>query len=338
MRLLTPLMRALDDARERSRLRAIGLDKRSLAMQRNRDRGALPNRHALSAAARTSARLLALVAIFGADPTLATDGVIEINHAQALAGGVTGGDSAGYPVTIDEGSYRLTSDLDLRDIIPANTHAIEVNVGGFASVSIDLNGFSILGSATCTFSPPCTNAGSGEGIRAATGEPAIQIRNGKVVGMGSYGIYLQNGVAELDRVSVTSNGGPGIYLGYGVVSRTIAYHNGGSGIIIFDGVVRDSFARLNAGYQIQADNGTIDTCSVEGGTGSAIRIGYGVLRGTFVKASVGTALECFSSCALTGNKFTECEGANCFAGSTERLQVPPESNMCGSVVCPDPVP
>ena len=45
-------------------------------------------------------------------PALAVDGVIEINQARALAGGVTPGDTAGFPVSLnDSGSYRLTSDL-----------------------------------------------------------------------------------------------------------------------------------------------------------------------------------------------------------------------------------
>jgi len=281
-----------------------------------------------------------VAAVLCTQPAGATDGVIEINQAKALAGGVTdtgGFDSPGYPVTIGEGSYRLTSDLDLRNIIPANTNAIEIIAGDFHSVSIDLNGFAILGSANCTDATPCTNAGTGEGIHSETGNPTVHVRNGKVIGMGSYGIYLNRGVVEVDRVIVASNGGMGIYVAHGLVSQVVAYENGGRGIYVFDGQVRDSYARQNTGYQVQIDNGTIDNCNVEGAnTGAAIRIGFGLLQGNFVNAFVGKALECFNSCASTGNKFTNCEGANCFAAGAVPLQVPPASNMCGSVVCPSP--
>src|SRR5438046_162421 len=48
-----------------------------------------------------------VVAFAGA--SYASDGVVEINQARALAGGVTRGDAPGFPVTISQpGSYRLT--------------------------------------------------------------------------------------------------------------------------------------------------------------------------------------------------------------------------------------
>ena len=40
------------------------------------------------------------VGALAAGPVSATDGVIEINQARALAGGVTVGDAAGFPVLI----------------------------------------------------------------------------------------------------------------------------------------------------------------------------------------------------------------------------------------------
>ncbi len=65
-----------------------------------------------------------LAALVLASPAYAVDGVIEINHARALAGGVTATDTAGYPVTIDaSGSYRLTGDLVVPD---ENTTAVRV--------------------------------------------------------------------------------------------------------------------------------------------------------------------------------------------------------------------
>src|SRR5436190_432567 len=74
----------------------------------------------------------------------AVDGIILIDQNRALAGGVTPGDAPGFPVTISQrGSYRLASDL----IVPnANTTAIVVNAN---NVTIDLNGFSIIGPTVC---------------------------------------------------------------------------------------------------------------------------------------------------------------------------------------------
>ena len=59
-----------------------------------------------------SALTLASLGLAFCAPALAVDGVIEINQARALAGGVTSGDTPGFPVIIDTaGSYTLTSDL-----------------------------------------------------------------------------------------------------------------------------------------------------------------------------------------------------------------------------------
>ena len=87
------------------------------------------------------AMLVYLVAVGVAVPALAVDGVIEINQAKALAGSVTAGDNPGLPVFINEsGSYRLTSDL----VPPPGIGAINIMS---PNVTLDLNGFSILGKA-----------------------------------------------------------------------------------------------------------------------------------------------------------------------------------------------
>jgi hypothetical protein len=70
----------------------------------------------------------------------AVDGVVEINQARVVAGGVTPSDSPGFPVTIDQGgSYRLTSNLTVPN---ENTSAIQADVD---DVTLDLKGFSIVG-------------------------------------------------------------------------------------------------------------------------------------------------------------------------------------------------
>ena len=67
---------------------------------------------------------LAFAGLLAAGPAAAVDGLILIDQNKALAGNVTPGDTAGFPVSITRsGSYRLTSDLIVPD---ADTTAIDV--------------------------------------------------------------------------------------------------------------------------------------------------------------------------------------------------------------------
>ncbi len=107
----------------------------------------------------------------------AVDGVVDINQVRAAAGGVSPGDAAGFPVTISQaGSYRLTGNLTVPD---ANTTAISVTAD---NVTVDLNGFSILGP---------TGAGTGRGV-SGVGFSHTTVRNGTVQGVGEDGIRLGN--------------------------------------------------------------------------------------------------------------------------------------------------
>ena len=88
-----------------------------------------------------------------------TDGVTQIDQNKALAGSVTPGDAPGFPITITRpGSYRLTSNLTVPD---ADTTAIEIAAD---HVTLDLNGFAILGPTDCSQSP-CTRRFTGSARR-----------------------------------------------------------------------------------------------------------------------------------------------------------------------------
>src|SRR5262245_5267299 len=77
----------------------------------------------------------------------AVDGVVEINQARALAGGVTPGDDPGYPVTITQaGSYRLTGSLSN----PIGQSAILINS---IDVTLDLGGFEVASTNVCSGYP-----------------------------------------------------------------------------------------------------------------------------------------------------------------------------------------
>ena len=93
--------------------------------------------------ARAAASLVAFAVL--AAPTYGTDGVVLINQAVVLNGNVTPESAPGFPVTISvPGSYRLSSNLTVPD---ADTKAISVEAD---DVTIDLNGFSIIGPIVCT--------------------------------------------------------------------------------------------------------------------------------------------------------------------------------------------
>jgi hypothetical protein len=77
----------------------------------------------------------------------AVDGVILIDQNRALAGNVTPGDGAGFPITISQpGSYRLTSNLN----VPSGFNGIEITS---PNVTIDLNGFLVSTPDPISFPP-----------------------------------------------------------------------------------------------------------------------------------------------------------------------------------------
>ena len=79
---------------------------------------------------------------------IAADGVTLIDQRAAMAGKVTSGDTAGFPVTISQsGSYKLTGNLTVPD---AMTTAIQITAD---DVMLDLNGFAIIGPNTCSGKP-----------------------------------------------------------------------------------------------------------------------------------------------------------------------------------------
>src|SRR3954467_4472230 len=81
--------------------------------------------------------LASLAVMLAAIPAAAADGEILINQAKVNAGGITPGDTAGFPAILSRaGHYKLNGNL----IVPAQKNAIEVTA---PDVTIDLNGFTI---------------------------------------------------------------------------------------------------------------------------------------------------------------------------------------------------
>lgn len=194
---------------------------------------------------RLAGALVALAGLFLASaPTYAVDGVVLIDEAAVLAGGITSADGPGFPVTISEpGSYRLSGNL----VLPAGSSAsgfwIDAN-----DVTLDLNGFSLVGAST-----PFTD---GIFIFAAN----VEVRDGVVRGFGRHGVFARNqkcfdctdaeGVRILN-VRAISNGINGIRIESqgALVDGCSAHTNGNAGILAYQGgLVKNSVARANGSY------------------------------------------------------------------------------------------
>lgn len=199
-----------------------------------------------------------LAALLGAATANAGDGTIEINQARALAGGVTPSDTPGFPVTLARsGVYVLTGSL----VVPgANVTAVEITAD---DVTLDLNGFSLAGPATCTGSGPtitCSPQGSGSGVFAFERE-GVAVRNGSVTGFASDGLLLFRVEAcQLENLTVARNGGRGLQVsGTCQISGAIVDANARAGVFastsdphagdspIDDTVVRESLISGNGG-------------------------------------------------------------------------------------------
>jgi hypothetical protein len=158
----------------------------------------------------------------------AVDGVILVDQNRALAGAVTPGDTPGFPVTISlPGSYRLSGNLTVPN---ANTTAISITA---SHVTIDLNGFSIIGPTVCIGAPvtSCSPTGTGEGVSAAIGIKHITVSNGLIFGMGGIGIHISGGAANIEKMHIESNGQAGIFIVSSIVSGNLVNSNGNEGIV-----------------------------------------------------------------------------------------------------------
>lgn len=186
----------------------------------------------------------------------AVDGVFLITQANAQAGNVTPGDTAGFPVTISRsGSYQLASNLTVSN---ENTDAIRFTAD---NVTLNLNGFAILGPNSCSIpdeSVVCTKNGSGVGVRTFDGAGAT-ITNGTIRGMGGSAVVGGQGL-HVENLTINSNGGDGVLeAGNGalIVTRNIVSFNGGSGISTSLGsLITNNMVSFNGSFGLLAVDAT----------------------------------------------------------------------------------
>ncbi len=224
---------------------------------------------------RFSIRSLALV--FGLSllafvpAALAVDGVTLINQATST-NGLAGCPHAGFPILIcKSGSYRLSGDLTIAGV---NTDAIDITAN---DVTLDLNGFSIVGPVTCqagTYAVVCSGSGTGYGVLTTVLPsglfPAnVTVRNGNIRGLGHAGVALLGTSSLAESVHVEWTGGAtshAISVYYGVVTHCTATANAGSGFDGFDVTITFSTAAYNGGYGFQGLAGQTIAGLSTGGT------------------------------------------------------------------------
>lgn len=277
---------------------------------------------------------LALLFALAPAALVASDGRIEINQAKALAGGVTPGDTAGFPVTLSvAGSYILTSDLDVTVAAsPQDVTAIFVTASA-PGLDIDLNGFAIRGPASCGSTPPCTNAGSGYGIYSPIG--GTSVRNGTVAGMGGSGVVVAGMVTG---VHAMDNGDVGIEVA-GLIADCIVESNGGFGVVGGAGSVERTTIRNNLGGGLWLNGGIARSLVIRDNTGGPAVKASGRIIDSVVTAAPpypGPALDCIAGggCVLSGSEFYGDDGAAVYFPGSNVTQLPAGSNLCGTVLCP----
>jgi hypothetical protein len=187
----------------------------------------------------------------------ALDGQIKIAQTAATT----------FPIVINKaGSYVLTSNLKVTN---SNQHAIRIDVN---DVTLDLNGHSIEGP---NLNPP---SGSGMGIYALN-HYTITIKNGRVWGFSSYGVYLYSSVGDpsekgaghiIDSIHAANNGIDGIVINAGLVVNCTINNNKDDGIMAKDTTIVDCTAHNNISSGFVLDGCILTKCTANYNGGSGI--------------------------------------------------------------------
>lgn len=238
---------------------------------------------------------------------------------------MSSGDAPGFPVHLtDAGSYRLTGNLDVsQQTNPADVSAIVVTS---SFVTLDLNGFSLVGPTLCTGSPisSCAPTGSGNGIDSSSAN-MVRIANGVVRGFGHYGIVAAN--ASVERVQAFNNALTGVWLAFGgAISDSAASENGSDGFAGAGVLISSSRALANRLSGIYLYPGEARDCEAVGNGAIGIHVGAGLAHGNVARNNVGCAIDALSG----GYARNAVYGTSTLCDGTELGQ-----NLCnGSDVCP----
>jgi len=280
-----------------------------------------------------------LAAVFFAAATMlgfaasagAVDGTIEINQAKVVAAG-------GFPYTISaSGSYRLTSNLTL----PTVTAAI---IATAANVTLDLNGFSIIGAGSLSSLPIGINSsgtvengtvtGFGTGIKVGS---ASIVRNVHADANG-VGIEVENNsVVEGCTANNSTQSAFGISCtGACMISGNTSNGSSGIGIYCQGGgcVISSNTASANSVSGIECDGS--GGCKISSNTVNAN--GNGVFCGGPGSLITNNTIDNNTGKAITAFDVTTAYGWNVLNGDAGGISggtsmAGKNTNSCGGTAC-----
>lgn len=293
----------------------------------------------------------ALIAALAAIITTAEagEGVIEINQALALEGGVTPGDAPGFPVTITEpGRYVLTGNLEVN----ASASGIEI----FSNdVDVDLRGFTIeftgsgshdlvtsideeerIGYGFITVRNGTVKSSSNRGIRLGNSSSVV----GMTVKLNAYtGVEMDSGGRLEDSIILgnawAGDGGPDgarLQSDASVLNNRIIANNGEGVTTFTDSIIRGNHVAGNDGLGINANG---DGCTIvgnsvtrNGGNGIGGCLGAWV-EGNRVRVNAGLGLQLSNDSGYRNNVIVDNQSGTVSGG----IEV--GTNLCnGDTTCP----
>ena len=196
---------------------------------------------------KTVLSLSILAGLVGCIPASAVDGVVLINQASVAAAG-------GFPLRITAaGSYKLTSNL----VVPDGVDGIDIVHTG---VTLDLNGFSIIGPIRCDIGGlGCPASASANETGVFFSKDGVTIQNGNVTGF-DFGIQSSQAIGTLEDLHIIGNARFGIFTSRSLVRRNDVSRNGGLGIacnqciVLENLVISNVLAGVNLGEGIFGSN------------------------------------------------------------------------------------
>jgi parallel beta-helix repeat protein len=221
------------------------------------------------------ATLLVALSLLSAAPANAA-GEILITHSKALAGNVTPGDPAGYPVIISTpGTFQLASNL----FVPANRIGIQLTT---KNVTIDLNGFTLEGSDlawhgivggvnSVTVKNGTITRFKFDGINAGGGW-YWTIQNARIIANGRNGIYNPGAFNRVETSTIASNVGDGISCGPSCYVEGNTVSSNGFGITIFSGIVLNNTMVSNISAALTATGVGLGNNAIIANNGGSFQI------------------------------------------------------------------
>ena len=207
----------------------------------------------------------------------AVDGQVLINQTTVMTAG-------GFPYKITQpGSYKLSGNLTVTGVVDG----IDILA---SNVTLDLNGFSIIGPIGCSGAPPTCAGNAGNGVQANLLSGFVTVKNGIIQGF-NIGVFLMvpanlvdlqatanvgAGIATtaagtvIARCQTSFNGGTGISASFATISDSTANYNGNDGFVVSKSTLTHSVANRNANYGIQAIGGVLTQNMVDFNTTAGV--------------------------------------------------------------------